>query len=148
MNPGEISILDLLPQRPPMVMLDRLTFCEGQVARGTLLVTGENVFTRDGVLTESGMLEAMAQTAAARTSLVRHSEGGDEKNSAPVGVIGSIKDFRLAFLPKTGQVIQTEIEVLHEFMNASVVRGRVTVDGVEACGTEMKIFLTEDNPPS
>ena len=131
-----------------MVMLDRLTFCEGQVARGMLLVTGGNVFTRDGVLSESGMIEAMAQTAAARTSMLQHSKGGDEKKSRPIGVIGSIKDFRLAFLPKTGQVILTEIEVLHEFMNASVVSGRVTVDGIEACGTEMKIFLTEDNPPS
>jgi predicted hotdog family 3-hydroxylacyl-ACP dehydratase len=148
MNTGNVTILDLLPQRPPMVMLDRLIFCEGQVARGTLLVTADNVFTRDGVLTESGLIEAMAQTAAARTSLLQHSRAGEEKKAAAVGVIGSIKDFRLAFLPKTGQVIQTEIELLHEFMNASVIKGRVTVDGAEACSTEMKIFLTGDNPPS
>jgi 3-hydroxymyristoyl/3-hydroxydecanoyl-(acyl carrier protein) dehydratase len=148
MNPANVSILDLLPQRPPMVMLDRLSFCEGVVARGELSIREENVFTCGGSFTESGMLEALAQTAAARTSLVQRSQAGAQGRPPQVGVIGSIKDFRLNFLPKTGDTIETEIELLHEFLNASVIRGRVLAGGAEACSAELKIFLTVSNPSS
>lgn len=126
-----------------MVMIDSLDHCEGSMARGRLLVREDNVFFRDGALSESGMIEALAQTAAARTSRMAGPGREGEERKAPVGVIGSISNFRLGFLPAAGQMIETEIEVVYEFMNASVVRGRVTVNGEEACTAEMKIFLTE-----
>jgi 3-hydroxymyristoyl/3-hydroxydecanoyl-(acyl carrier protein) dehydratase len=129
-------------------MLDRLVHCEGMVAGGELLIREGNVFSRGASFTESGMLEALAQTAAARTSLVQRSQAGAENRPPQVGVKGSIKDFRLHFQPKTGETIETEIELLHEFLNASVIRGRVLVAGAEACSAELKIFLTEDHQAS
>lgn len=148
MNPEFIPMSDLLPQRPPMVMLDRIMHFDGRHIRGKLLIREENVFVSQGKLLESGMLEAIAQTAAARTSLAQRSRPGSEALPPQVGVIGSIQNFRLNFLPDCGSVIETEIELLHEVMNASMIRGRVLSEGKEACSAEMKIFLTESGPLS
>lgn len=137
------NIHDLIPQRPPMVMIDRLVSCEGPVAVARLKVREDNVFLKDGRLTESGMLEALAQTAAARTGWLMHSRAGQEKAEVPVGVIGSIKGFHLFFLPETGDEVETKVEVVHEFMNASVIKGSAMVRDKIACDVEMKIFLTE-----
>jgi predicted hotdog family 3-hydroxylacyl-ACP dehydratase len=125
-----------------MVMIDRLVSCEGQVARGTLKIRDHNVFVREGRLTECGMIEALAQTAAARTGWIAVNENGGGDNKVPVGVIGGIKDFNLFFLPEVDQQIETEIVVEHEFMNASVVQGFVRVKDIMACEVELKIFLT------
>lgn len=126
-----------------MVMIDRLECIAGTKATGTLEILPGNIFVKDGLFTESGMLEAMAQTSAARTGWMMHSRAGDESPGIPVGVIGAIKDFRLFFYPEPGDVLETEIEVVHEFMNASVVHGRVRVGGKMASQAELKIFLTE-----
>jgi predicted hotdog family 3-hydroxylacyl-ACP dehydratase len=138
-----VDIIDLLPQRAPMVMIDRLVSCEKQAAVGTLKIRDDNVFLHDGKLIESGMIEAMAQTAAARTGWSIYSKPGNEEKNIPVGVIGSIKDFHLYFYPEIDQKIEMKIEVKHEFMNASVIQGSVNVQNKLACEVEMKIFLTE-----
>lgn len=126
-------------------MIDRLLTCKGQLAEGILNVKEDNVFLNNGSLTESGMIEALAQTAAARTGWIAHNEDSSGKANVPVGVIGSIKDFQLYSYPATGDELTTEIEVLHEFMNASVIKGKVMVNKQTACELEMKIFLTEQN---
>ncbi len=140
----DTNILDLIPQRPPMVMLDGLAGCEGNAAHGYLEIKEDNVFSRNGYLEESGMIEALAQTAAARTGWLAMNAARVEKVRIPVGVIGSVKDFRLFFHPKTGDTLETTIEVVHEFMNASVVKGIARVDSRVACEAELKIFLVED----
>jgi 3-hydroxymyristoyl/3-hydroxydecanoyl-(acyl carrier protein) dehydratase len=136
------DIQELIPQRPPMLMLDQLISCEGPKAKGSLLVKEENVFLMNGQLTESGMIEAIAQTAAARTGWLMKNPGPVEDVRIPVGVIGSIKDFRLHYLPMVNEEINTQIEVVHEFMNASIVKGSVSVQDRLACEVELKIFLT------
>ena len=136
------DIQKLIPQRPPMLMLDQLLSCEGSKANGSLLVRDDNIFLNDGMLTESGMIEAIAQTAAARTGSLIKKQGAGADARILVGVIGSIKDFRLHYLPKVDEEINTQIEVVHEFMNASIVKGSVSVQDRLACEVELKIFLT------
>jgi len=148
MNPELIPMTDLLPQRPPMVMLDRIIHFDGTFTRGILLIREDNVFAREGKFMESGMLEAMAQTAAARTSLAQRALPGAGTRPPQIGVIGSIQNFRLNFLPDCGSSIETEIELVHEVMNASMIKGRVLSEGKQACSAELKIFLTETNPRS
>jgi len=137
------DILELIPQRPPMVMINHLLSVDGAMATGSLEVEEDNVFVYEGILTESGMIEAIAQTAAARTGWIAFKKTGTGEKKIPVGVIGSVKDFQLSFYPKAGEKIEMEVEVLHEFMNASVIRGKVRVNENEACMAELKIFLTE-----
>ena len=143
MELADMNILELIPQRSPMVMIDELLYCRGKVAGGKLRINNDNVFVRKGFFTEAGMIEAIAQTAAARTGyLNRQATKNGPKVKLLIGVIGSIKDFRLFYLPKVGDELIMEINAEYEFMNASVISGSTSVNGKTACTAELKIFLT------
>jgi 3-hydroxymyristoyl/3-hydroxydecanoyl-(acyl carrier protein) dehydratase len=49
----DYDILDLLPHRPPFVMVDRLTEFEGYYAATTTLIREDNIFCRDGLFCEA-----------------------------------------------------------------------------------------------
>jgi predicted hotdog family 3-hydroxylacyl-ACP dehydratase len=140
------NIQDLLPQRSPMVMVDWLVSCNEKEVVSQLTIRQDNLFVDQGRFTSAGMMEAMAQTAAARTGfLMKKQEDGSNKK-VPVGVIGSIKNFRLYFQPAINSIIQTTIMIEHEVMQATVVKGKIEVNGKLAAESDMQIFLTENQP--
>jgi predicted hotdog family 3-hydroxylacyl-ACP dehydratase len=138
------AILDLLPQRPPMVMVEGLLCCDEKTTMTSLTIREDNIFLKKGHLSPSGMLESMAQTAAARTGWMVKNKSGSENKKVPVGVIGSIKNFKLYFQPATGMVLTTTIEVQFEIMQATLVKARVEAEGKLAAEAELQIFLTEE----
>jgi 3-hydroxymyristoyl/3-hydroxydecanoyl-(acyl carrier protein) dehydratase len=137
------KILELIPQRPPMVMVDELLLCAGNNTVTTLNIREDNVFISGGTITSSGLMEAMAQTAAVRTGWLMKMQPDGENKKIPVGVIGSIKNFKLHFQPFAGTTITTTVEVLHEIMQATIVKAKVEADGKLAAEAEMQIFLTD-----
>jgi 3-hydroxymyristoyl/3-hydroxydecanoyl-(acyl carrier protein) dehydratase len=111
------------------------------------MVTKENVFVRNDLFTESGLMENMAQSAALMTGWLETNNGSTEPVNS-IGFIGAIKDFRLNFLPVAGSVLRTEIEVLHRIGNALVIHGKVSTDGKIAAECELKIFSSSENQNS
>ncbi len=61
------EIDELIPQKPPFVMIDRLVSAGDNTASGELTVRNDNVLYNEGFLREPGIMEFMAQTAAAYT---------------------------------------------------------------------------------
>jgi len=59
------QIWTLIPQRPPFVMVDRLTDVGEYWASTSLEVKEDNLFLDHGVLRETGIIEHLAQSAAA-----------------------------------------------------------------------------------
>lgn len=142
------EILELIPQRPPMVMIDTLLECEGTTTITELLIRNENVFLTDSGFSPSGMLEAMAQTAAVRTGWLLKSQTGAESKHVPIGVIGSIKNFKLHFQPAAGSKITTTVRVEYEVLQATVVKARTESGGLLAAEADLQIFLPESDNPS
>ena len=60
-----VDIQTILPQRPPMVMVDRLVCADEKSAETVLDIRQDNIFVEDGVLKSYAMIENMAQTCAA-----------------------------------------------------------------------------------
>lgn len=139
-NPSVLNILELIPQRPPMVMIDNLTNVSDNQAVSTFFIKKENIFCENGFLLEAGVIENIAQTAAAMMgykNLINN-----RKNN--IGFIGSIKNLKLHFLPVTGSILNTKIEVTAEIFNAMVIYGRNDCNGKIVAECEMKIFLNEE----
>jgi 3-hydroxymyristoyl/3-hydroxydecanoyl-(acyl carrier protein) dehydratase len=143
---SEENILDLIPQRYPMVMIDSLVACDETKAVSHLTIRQDNFFLNKHGLTTGGMMEAIAQTAAARTGylLKTHSEGSCKK--IPIGVIGSIKNFRMFLQPTVGTVITSTVCVEHEVLMATVIKGMIEMNGELVAESDMQIFLTNDQP--
>ena len=136
---GEISLLELLPQRPPFVMLDRVLSCDGCSTRAELTVREDNLFCEEGRLSASGLVEGIAQTCAARIGYLSLKAGGVVK----IGVIGAISKLTVQRTPALGETVRFEIAVLEEVFQMTLVQATISV-GAEVIGTaQMKIALTD-----
>ena len=60
------SILQYIPQRPPIVLISRIYKSDDTTIVTGFDMTEGHIFTHHGKLTESGIIENMAQTAASR----------------------------------------------------------------------------------
>src|SRR6187402_3121865 len=104
-------VADLLPQKAPFVMVDKLFSYSETVLVSGLKIQNDNIFFDNGSLAESGLVEHMAQSVALHTGY----QFFLKKEPAPTGYIGSIKEIEIKRLPKLDEEIQTTITILHEF---------------------------------
>ncbi|MFC2102226.1 3-hydroxyacyl-ACP dehydratase [Bacteroidota bacterium] len=128
-----------IPQKPPMVMVDKLIRAEEGIMETTFLIRRDNVFCDDGTFTEAGLVENMAQTAAAGVG----SKPDFSKKEAPVGFIGGIRNLKIFRYPVAGDELTTRITIEHEVFNASVVLGEVFLNNELVASCQLKIFLVQ-----
>ena len=136
----EFDILELLPQRSPFIMIDRLCECDSVVTETELLVREGNLFCRDGVLREPGVVENIAQTCAARMGYLNKINDAEVK----VGFIGALKNLVIHELPKVDETLNTRIEVQSEVMALTLVKATVECRGRLVAECEMKIAISEN----
>ncbi len=138
----QTEVLAYIPQRPPFVMIDSVVRAGMDVTVTTFTVREGHTLVSDGFFTEPGLVENMAQTAAAGTGYRASQEG----KPAPVGFIGALKGLRVHELPPVGATIRTEVAFLQQVMQAHLVVGKVMLDDREIASCEFKIFLQSENP--
>jgi predicted hotdog family 3-hydroxylacyl-ACP dehydratase len=131
------EILQLIPQRPPMVMVDKLLLYEKKRNISGLCIKENNIFVENGVFQESGLTENIAQTAALHTGYTCM----QEKKAVPIGFIGAIKNLVIYSLPKIGSEIQTEIIIENEIFDFTLITGKITCNSETIAECEMKIFI-------
>jgi len=136
----KIDILELLPQRPPFIMLDALTHFDKVITRTRMKITADNIFVENDRLSESGVIENIAQTCAARMGYINKYLSSDE---VKIGFIGSIKDLVFETLPKVGDELNTTIEVVSEIFAITLVNAKVEVGDKQIATCEMKISITD-----
>jgi predicted hotdog family 3-hydroxylacyl-ACP dehydratase len=136
---GKDDILSLIPQRPPMVMVDSLIFADEKSSTTVFEIPEGNIFVEFGRLTEPGLLENMAQTAAAGIGYI--CKVGNRQ--VPLGYIGAVQNLEIFGLPKTGDEIETEILVENQIFDVSLVSGRVRLEGKILAQCKMKIFTKQ-----
>jgi predicted hotdog family 3-hydroxylacyl-ACP dehydratase len=140
MNPSDFDILDLIPQRPPMQMIDMLIYADERAARGTLRIRESNLFCRNGKMRESGLIEFVAQTAAAFTGY-RNKINNNKVNE---GYIGAIKNLSITALPPVNSQIQSEIIIENEIVGFTIISGKVLYEGNVIAECEMRILGRSD----
>ena len=141
----EIPVTELLPQRPPFVMIDCLTGFSETTTETRLTVRDDNVLVQDGRLSVYGLVENIAQTCAARlgyASYILH-------KPVRIGFIGAVRGCKIKRLPLVGETLETRIEVKEEIFGLTLVDAEVRLDGVTIAETQMKIALEkeQDTPP-
>ena len=137
MNETAADILSYIPQRPPFVMVDRVMASDETSTKSSFRIREDNIFVEGGKLKEPGLVENIAQTAAARAGFKALSEGEPVK----VGFIGGIRNLQVLGFPEVGSDIETEITVVNQVYDVSVISGKVTCKGMLLAACEMKIFI-------
>ena len=135
----DIDILTLIPQRRPFVMIDRLLSFDEIESSTDFVIKEDNIFCKDGLFLETGIMENIAQTCAARIGYINI----NNNESVKIGVIGSIKDLIITKLPKVGTTLVTKIKVLSEVFAITLVEAEVYDNDELIAKCEMKISLTD-----
>lgn len=134
----------LLPQRKPMIMVDTLVYYDKKSVVSELTIPAspagrseENIFVEDGFLSETGLLEHIAQTVALHTGY----SGYLEEKPTKEGYIGAIKKAEILKMPAINQTIETEIEIIHEAIGITLVKTTTKLEQEVIATTEMKTML-------
>ena len=141
------TIEELIPHRPPMVLVDRVVRVDGLETETAFSITPNCLFVAQGVLSEMGMLENLAQTSFIFLTyfFIKPNEVLWDKKKDNLGVISTILDVHVAALPKIGQELhthtQTELVFTSDFLKICNIRGTVSVDGEVALQATMKMLL-------
>ena len=131
------NITKYIPQRPPFVMVGSLMKRENEQAISQFYITKENILVKDGEFTVSGLLENIAQTAAANAGYDCYL-----KNiPVPLGFIGAISKVSVLDLPQAESTIETKIEVLQEVFGITLIKGEVTQNNQPVISCQMKIMI-------
>ena len=131
------GILGLIPQRPPIVMVDSFFGIEENCSYSGLTVTPDNIFCEAGKLQEPGSIEHIAQSAAARIGFIYTRQGAQ----VPLGFIGSVDKLRIYDLPVVGMKLFTEITVVQEVFDITLIAAQVKADEKLIAECRMKIFI-------
>jgi len=133
---GKSEIRDMIPQAPPMVMVDGLVASDSESTVSRLALDKDNIFCQDGYFREPGLIENVAQTAALRAGYKARESGTDVKK----GFIGAVKNFTIYQLPPDDAVLQTKVTIVSKLMNAMIIKGQVFSDDTLIAEGEMSIF--------
>lgn len=136
MNPEE-DIQLLIPQRPPFVMIGQLLCSDEKITRTAFRVSEENIFVENGHFYEPGLLENIAQTAAARAGTISRREN----KPVQAGYIAAVKNLEIFGLPKTGDELITEIQIEEQVFTFTLLSGKVWCNELLIAQCEMKISI-------
>lgn len=131
------DIEQYIPQRQPVVMIHELHEADERHAVTTLLIEKENTFLDSGRLAEPGLVENIAQTAAAQVGYVC----ARLNKPVPIGYIAAVKDLVIYGLPEMNTQIRTVVEVINVVMDITLISGKVYQGDRLLCECEMRIFV-------
>ncbi len=134
------QILEILPHRFPMVLVDRIIDCEpGKRCRGLKNVTMNEAFFQghypgEPIMPGVLIVEAMAQSGAVILL-------SDTQYHGKIPVIGSIDDVRFKRQVVPGDQLITEVELLWIRRGVGKIRATASVDDELAAQMEMTFML-------
>ncbi len=133
------GLYKLIPQRPPIVMVDAFYHANAEEAETGLTVSADNLFCENKCLREPGLIEHIAQSAAAFAGYAPYMKGESPK----LGFIGEIKHFKVNRLPIVGDILQTKLRVLGEAVGVTLIAAETLLEGEVVASCQMKIFIKE-----
>lgn len=131
------GIKEFIPQREPIIMVDEILECKAEWVDTKFLIKEDNLFIEDGELTESGLMENMAQSAASKVGY----ECKLNNEPVPLGFIGAISKVNMIFRPKVNDILITKVIFDKTVFNVSLIKAIVSVNEKVACECQMKIVV-------
>jgi predicted hotdog family 3-hydroxylacyl-ACP dehydratase len=137
------NILSFIPQRPPFVMVDEMVYSGETISQSKFRVKADNIFVENGLFKEPGLLENIAQTAAARAGYISKMEN----KPVAVGYIGAVKNWEVFFFPQIEDELLTEITIENQIFDVTLISGKIVSKEKTVAQCEMKIFINHIKNP-
>lgn len=132
------NITSIIPQRSPFVMIDSLLTADESGFRTEFQIMPDNLFLENTVLSESALIENIAQTCAAGFGYLNSLEEGGEPK---LGFIGAVTQVQVRQAAKENDLIETSVQVLSTFDTIHLIEGTAKTNGTVLITCQMKIVL-------
>lgn len=134
------ELLKLIPQREPILMVDALYYYDPQSAETGLSICESNIFCEGETFSESGLIEHIAQSAAAFAGYESFL-----KNEKPhIGYIAEVSKMNISWLPSVGEDIRTRITLVSQAEGVTLMSASTSCGADELASCRLKIFMTKD----
>ena len=133
-----LSAEGLIPQRHPIVLVDRLLDSNVEKSVSDFLIREDCVFVEDGRIVSAGLMENIAQTCALRIGYLNRGQ------KVRIGVVGAVKNFSVIQFPLVGATLTTTVKEVLYVEPALVVSAETRVGNDLVATCEMKVFLTDN----
>jgi predicted hotdog family 3-hydroxylacyl-ACP dehydratase len=130
------EIAFLIPHREPIIMIDELTDQLDNYATSRFTIKHDTLFLDEGELHEGGLIENIAQTAAAGAGW----RNLKENTNTPLNFLGSVSNFSVRKYPRVGDTLETRIEIKNSVFNVSQLKGSISLNGEILVECEMKVI--------
>ena len=131
------TLESLIPQKTPFVMVSEMLSYSDDRLQSAFIIKEDNIFVSSGKFQASGIVEHQAQSVALHTGYKYALLGKPE----PVGYIGAIKYFENEELPKVGDVLISDVTILNELMDVTLVEIVTSLNGKIIAKSEMKTVV-------
>lgn len=136
---NDINIQELLPQKPPFIMVDRLVSLDDKTVTTEFEIREDNIFLNDGYLLASGIIENIAQTCAA--GIGYKNKGNSE--SVKIGVIGALNNFNISRPPRKDEKITTIVSFVGEVAQMIMFDAIVKFGDEELATASIRTAITD-----
>lgn len=123
-----------IPQRPPFVFIDEVVSVNNERAVSAFTIREDCPLVTNGHLSLAGLMENAAQTCAVRAGYC----GGNK-----IGFIGAVKTMQASRLPKIGETLTTEVVLMQEVLNISLIECTTTVADEVIATTTLKLAIID-----
>lgn len=131
-------ITKFIPQRPPFVMVDRVTSCDDVDTTIEFTIRQDNIFLDNAKLSAAGIIENMAQSCAARMGCMNMLRNEPVK----IGYIGDIRGLEIMHQPRLGDVVTTLVHIEEEVFHLTLASVSSMVGDKTIASARVKIALT------
>jgi predicted hotdog family 3-hydroxylacyl-ACP dehydratase len=131
------ELLNYIPQRRPIVMVDAFYGVEEPYSVSGLTVHPDNIFVEHGQLNESGIIEHIAQSCALRVGY----SCAQRRVPVPLGYIAAVKNMAFHIFPAVGDALTTTVKIVQDVFDITLVSAEVKRKEEVVATGEMKIFL-------
>lgn len=135
----DITVQELLPQKPPFVMIDKLVSSTEEMAVSELEVRPDNVFFGNGCLSAAGLVENIAQTCAAGIGY-RNVNSGE---AVKIGVIGALSNMNILRLPREGEHLTTIVKYVQVVFQMTMFDAIIKSGDEELANASIKTALID-----
>lgn len=129
----------LIPHRHPFLLIDAAEGFDGEWFNCRFEIRAGGTFVQGEEFDECGLVEHIAQTAAARAGALRLMGMLD----ATLGYIASVDGERFARRARVGELLRSRVREIQQLGNLSLVEVEVRVNGGFLASGRMKFFAVE-----
>jgi predicted hotdog family 3-hydroxylacyl-ACP dehydratase len=131
------EIIKELPHKKPIVMVDELVLLDDNKIITKLIPKENNIFVQDGIFSEYGVIEHIAQSAGLRSTLF----AARNNLPSPLGYLAAINKFKLYNLAKVGVEIKTKIINIVNTKTIIKIKSISFSNNIKICESEMLFYL-------